>query len=96
MTEVFIVGAARTAIGALMGTLKAVPAHKLGSIAIKEALTRAGVKPEQIDEVCDLLDSYGRPALYACHCSGENTLRQLKQKMPEYIHPIAAGWKHTF
>ncbi len=51
MTEVFIVGAARTAIGALMGTLKAVPAHKLGSIAIKEALTRAGVKPEQIDEV---------------------------------------------
>lgn len=52
--------------------------------------------PEQIDEVCDLLDSYGRPALYACHCSGENTLRQLKQKMPEYIHPIAAGWKHTF
>lgn len=51
MTEVFIVGAARTAIGALMGTLKAVPAHKLGSIAIKEALTRAGVKPEQVDEV---------------------------------------------
>ncbi|PKL49211.1 MAG: acetyl-CoA C-acyltransferase [Candidatus Riflebacteria bacterium HGW-Riflebacteria-2] len=51
MTEVFIVGAARTAIGTLMGTLKAVPAHKLGSIAIKEALTRAGVKPEQVDEV---------------------------------------------
>lgn len=51
MTEVFIVGAARTAIGTLMGTLKTVPAHKLGSIAIKEALIRAGVKPEQIDEV---------------------------------------------
>lgn len=51
MTEVFIVGAARTAIGTLMGTLKTVPAHKLGSIAIKEAMIRAGVKPEQIDEV---------------------------------------------
>ncbi len=51
MTEVFIVGAARTAIGTLMGTLKSVPAHKLGSVVIKAALERAGVKPDQIDEV---------------------------------------------
>ena len=51
MTEVYILGATRTAIGGLMGTLKAVPAHKLGSIAIKEALNRAGVKPEQVEEV---------------------------------------------
>lgn len=51
MTEVFILGAARTAIGALMGTLKSTPAHKLGSIAIKAAMERAGVKPDQIDEV---------------------------------------------
>jgi len=51
MTEVFILGAARTAIGALMGTLKSVPAHKLGSVAIKAAMERAGVKPDQIDEV---------------------------------------------
>ncbi|GAB4284681.1 MAG: acetyl-CoA C-acetyltransferase [Candidatus Rifleibacteriota bacterium] len=51
MTEVYIVGAARTAIGELMGTLKDVPAHKLGSIAIKEALVRASVKAEQVDEV---------------------------------------------
>jgi acetyl-CoA C-acetyltransferase len=34
-----------------MGSLKGVPAHKLGSIAIKEALVRAGVKPEQVEEV---------------------------------------------
>ncbi|NCB39800.1 MAG: acetyl-CoA C-acetyltransferase [Erysipelotrichia bacterium] len=51
MTEVFIVGAARTALGTLMGTLKSVPAHKLGSVVIKAALERAGVKPDQIDEV---------------------------------------------
>jgi acetyl-CoA C-acetyltransferase len=51
MTEVFILGAARTAIGTLMGSLKSIPAHKLGSIAIKAAMERAGVKPEQIDEV---------------------------------------------
>lgn len=51
MTEVYILGAVRTAIGGLMGTLKSVPAHKLGSIVIKEALQRANVKPEQVDEV---------------------------------------------
>jgi acetyl-CoA C-acetyltransferase len=51
MTEVYIVGAARTAIGALMGSLKKIPAHKLGSIVIKEALNRAEVKPEQVEEV---------------------------------------------
>ena len=51
MTEVYIVGAARTAIGGLMGSLKKVPAHKLGSIVIKEALNRAEVKPEQVEEV---------------------------------------------
>lgn len=51
MTEVYILGATRTAIGGLMGSLKSVPAHKLGSIAIKEALARAGVKPEQVEEV---------------------------------------------
>lgn len=51
MTEVFIVGAARTAIGGLMGSLKTVAAHKLGSVAVKGALQRANVKPEQVDEV---------------------------------------------
>ncbi len=51
MTEVYILGAARTAIGGLMGSLKSTPAHKLGSIVIKAAMERAGVKPDQIDEV---------------------------------------------
>ena len=51
MTEVYILGAARTAIGTIMGSLKNVPAVKLGSIVIKEALNRASVKPEMIDEV---------------------------------------------
>lgn len=51
MTEVYIVGAVRTAIGGLMGTLKDIPAHKLGTVVVKEALERAGVKPEQVEEV---------------------------------------------
>lgn len=51
MREVVIVGAARTAIGSYGGTLKDVPARTLGAVAIKGALERAGVKPEQVDEV---------------------------------------------
>ena len=51
MKEVVIVGAARTAIGSFGGALKTVPTRTLGAIVIKEALKRAGVKPDQVDEV---------------------------------------------
>ena len=48
---VVIVSAVRTAVGKFGGTLSTVPAEKLGSIVIKEALSRAGVSPEAVDEV---------------------------------------------
>ena len=51
MREVVIVGAARTAIGSYGGALKGVTARTLGATAIKAALERAGVKPEQVEEV---------------------------------------------
>jgi acetyl-CoA C-acetyltransferase len=51
MKEVVIVSAARTPVGRFGGTLKDIPAVQLGAIAIKEALKRAGVAPEQVDEV---------------------------------------------
>ncbi|CAM3434586.1 acetyl-CoA C-acetyltransferase [Aeromicrobium ponti] len=50
-TEAVIVSAVRTAIGSFNGSLKDVSAPELGAIAIKGALEKAGVKPEQIDEV---------------------------------------------
>ena len=46
-----LAGACRTAIGKMGGALSGTPAAELGSIVIKEALNRAGVKPEQVDEV---------------------------------------------
>ncbi len=49
--EVVIVGAARTPIGSFLGSLAAVPAPRLGAIAIKAALERAGVAPAEVDEV---------------------------------------------
>ena len=51
MRDVVIVGAARTAIGKFGGTLKGVPARTLGAVCIEEALKRAGVAKNQVDEV---------------------------------------------
>jgi len=51
MREVVIVSAARTPIGSFGGTLKSTPAVTLGTVAVKEAIKRAGIKPEQVDEV---------------------------------------------
>jgi len=51
MKEVVIVSAARTAVGAFNGSLSGFSAPQIGSFAIKEAVKRAGIKPEEIDEV---------------------------------------------
>ncbi|MDN7241170.1 acetyl-CoA C-acetyltransferase [Planococcus sp. N028] len=49
--EIVIVSAVRTAVGSFQGALKDVPATQLGAIVIKEAVERAGIKPEQVSEV---------------------------------------------
>ena len=49
--KIVLAGACRTAIGKMGGALSNTPAADLGAIVIKEALNRAGVKPEQVDEV---------------------------------------------
>ena len=51
MMDVFILSAVRTPIGKFLGELADVPAAKLGAVAIAEGVKRAGVKPEQVDEV---------------------------------------------
>jgi acetyl-CoA C-acetyltransferase len=51
MEEVVIVAAARTAVGNFMGTLSNIPANVLGGKVIEAVLQRAGVKPDQVDEV---------------------------------------------
>ena len=49
--KVVLAGACRTAIGTMGGALSTTPAPVLGSIVIKEALNRAGVAPEAVDQV---------------------------------------------
>jgi len=51
MEEVVIVAAVRTPIGSFMGSLSGIPAPKLGATAIKGALDKIGLAPEEVDEV---------------------------------------------
>ena len=51
MTDIVIVSAARTAVGSFNGAFGAVPAHELGAVAIKAALERAKVQPNEVNEV---------------------------------------------
>uniref|UniRef100_UPI002ABDE695 acetyl-CoA C-acetyltransferase n=1 Tax=Paraburkholderia sp. J67 TaxID=2805435 RepID=UPI002ABDE695 len=79
MTDIVIVSAARTAVGKFGGSLAKVAAPDLGAIAIKAALERAGVKPEQVSDVI-----MGQVLTAA---SGQNVARQasLKAGLPTSV-----------
>lgn len=89
MSEVYIVNCCRTAIGSFGGSLKDVPATEMGAIVVKEALNRAGVKPEQVDEL-----------MFGCiltSAQGQNVARQVGVKaglpfsVPAYTVGMVCG-----
>ena len=51
MKEVYIVSAVRTPIGSFNGSLSTIPAPKLGAVAIKGALNKAGIDAKEVNEV---------------------------------------------
>jgi acetyl-CoA C-acetyltransferase len=72
--EVYIVSAVRTPIGSFGGSLKDVPATRLGAVAIKAAIDKAGIRPEEVEEVlmgCVLQANLGQaPARQAAKFAG--------------------------
>lgn len=74
MKEVVIVSAVRTPMGSFGGSLKALSATQLGAVAIKAAVERAGIKPEQVQDVlmgCVLQANLGQaPARQAAKFAG--------------------------
>ena len=85
MREVYVVNCCRTAIGSFGGSLKDTPAADLGATVIKEALNRAGVKPENVDEV-----------MFGCILTaglGQNPARQaaLKAGIPTAVPAYTVG-----
>ncbi len=76
MREVVIVSACRTPVGSFNGTLKEMPVVDMGALAMAEAIKRAGIKPEMVEEV-----------VFGCviqAAQGQNIARQaaLKAGMP--------------
>src|SRR6185436_1062751 len=51
LNEAVIISGARTPVGKFLGSLKGFTAPELGAIAVRESVKRAGVKPEEVDEV---------------------------------------------
>ena len=85
MKDIYVVNCCRTAIGSFGGSLKDTPAADLGALVIKEALNRAGVKPEQVDEV-----------MFGCVLTaglGQNVARQasLKAGIPTSVPAYAVN-----
>ncbi len=79
MRDVVIVSAVRTAVGSFGGSLKDVSAVDLGALVIKEAVKRAGVKPELVEEV--IMGNVIQAGL------GQNTARQatIKSGLPQEV-----------
>ena len=85
MKEIYVVNCCRTAIGSFGGSLKDTPATDLGALVIKEALNRAGVAPEHVDEV-----------MFGCILTaglGQNPARQaaLKAGLPLSVPAYTVG-----
>ncbi len=74
MKEVYIVSAVRTPIGSFGGSLKDIPATRLGAAAIKGALLKAGIRPDQVQDVlmgCVIQANLGQaPARQAAKYAG--------------------------
>ncbi len=100
MTEVVIVGAARTPVGGFNGGLSSLPAHKLGEVAIKGALERAGVAAEDVSEVIMgqiLAAGEGQnPARQAAMAAGiphEKTAYGINQLCGSGLRTVALGYQ---
>ena len=100
MTEVVITGAARTPVGAFLGGLSSMPASALGEVAIKEALSRAGVSPEDVSEVImgQILSAGGgqNPARQAAMGAGipqEKTAYGINQLCGSGLRTVALGYQ---
>ena len=100
MTDVVIVGAARTPIGAFNGALSSLPAHLLGKTAITAALTRAKVAPGEVDEVVlgQILtagagQNPGRQAAISAGIPVEKTAYVLNQLCGSGLRAVALGYQ---
>ena len=85
MKDLYVVNCCRTAIGSFGGSLKNTPAAEMGAVVVKEALKRANIAPENVDEV-----------MFGCiltAAQGQNVARQvaIKAGIPYSIPAYTVG-----
>jgi len=100
MADIVIAAGARTPVGSFNGSLSSVPASYLGEVAIREAIRRAKVAPEDVDEVVMgqiLTAGQGQnPARQAAVNAGipvEKTALQINQLCGSGLRSVAMGWQ---
>ena len=100
MTDVVIAGAARTPVGAFGGGLSGVPASYLGSVAIKEAMSRAKVEGGEVDEAImgQILtagagQNPARQAAVGADIPVEKTAYQINQLCGSGLRAVALGYQ---
>ena len=100
MTDVVIAGAARTPVGAFNGSLSGVAASYLGTVAIKEALSRAKVEGGEVDEVImgQILtagagQNPARQAAVGADIPVEKTAYQINQLCGSGLRTVALGYQ---
>ena len=98
MSNIVIVSAARTPIGAFNGALASVPAAELGQIAISEVLKRAGVAPEDVSETVmghvltgGMGQNTARQAAMAAGIPQESTAMTINQVCGSGLRAVALG-----
>ena len=85
MKELYVASCCRTAVGAFQGSLSNTPAAELGAVVVKAALERAGLKPENVDEL-----------MFGCiltAAQGQNVARQVgvKAGLPYSVPAYTVG-----
>src|SRR4051812_50078978 len=100
MTDVVIASAARTPIGAFNGSLSSVPAHYLGEVAIREALSRAQVEAAEVTEVvlgqvltAGTGQNPARQAAVNAGIPGEKTAYSINQLCGSGLRTVALGFQ---
>jgi len=100
MTDVVIAGAARTPVGAFNGGLAKVSASYLGTVAIAEAMKRAKVAPEEVDEailgqilIAGAGQNPARQAALAAGIPAEKTAYQINQLCGSGLRSVALGYQ---
>ena len=82
----------------LKNTLRAAKflAHDEPIAAVVGGLHLGSATDDELQAAIEVLESYGSPELYICHCTGKDATKQLRERFGEKVHAIAAGSRIVF